>query len=522
MAGIDLSRRGLLLTVAAGGATLVAGRQAMAQMVFEDNPFQLGVASGDPLPDGFVIWTRLAPRPLEPDHGMPSQPVAVSWEVATEQGFGDSVVQKGDAVARPELGHAVHVEVGGLQPGRPYFYRFTAGRERSGTGRARTTPVVGTALAGVKFGIVGCQAYEAGHYTAHRKIAGEDLDFIYCYGDYIYEGRGNRTSGGMNPRENARSHIGGEVYTVTDYRQRYAQYKMDTDLQASHASAAWFTVWDDHEIDNNWVSDLDQDGTDPQIFALRQAAAIQAYYEHMPLRKSSFPRGSAMQLYRRAQYGNLLDLNLLDTRQFRTDQPCEDRFNSGCDGINDRTAQVLGEAQEAWLLSNLDRSEATWKVLAQQIMVMDLDRNPGEGYGVNTDSWAGYRVPRERLLRHIRDRRIANTVVLTGDEHQNYAGELYLDGRNPEGPPIATEFVATSISSGGDGQDQRPDQAAFLSANPQLKFRNSQRGYVVCDVTPERWQTEFKVLDQIQDRDGVLTTRETLAIEAGDPKLVKA
>ncbi len=522
MAGIDLSRRGLLLTVAAGGATLVAGRQAMAQMVFEDNPFQLGVAAGDPLPDGFVIWTRLAPRPLEPDHGMPSQPVAVSWEVATEQGFGNSVVQKGDAVARPELGHAVHVEVGGLLPGRPYFYRFTAGRERSGTGRARTAPALGAALAGVKFGVVGCQAYEAGHYTAHRKIAGEDLDFIYCYGDYIYEGRGNRVSGGMNPRENPRSHIGGEVYTVTDYRQRYAQYKMDTDLQASHASAAWFTVWDDHEIDNNWVSDLDQDGTDPQIFALRQAAAVQAYYEHMPLRKSSFPRGSAMQLYRRAQYGNLLDLNLLDTRQFRTDQPCEDRFNSSCDGINDRTAQVLGEAQEAWLLNNLDRSGATWKVLAQQIMVMDLDRNPGEGYGVNTDSWAGYRVPRERLLRHIRDRRITNTVVLTGDEHQNYAGELYLDGRNPEGAPIATEFVATSITSGGDGQDQRSDQAAFLSANPQLKFRNSQRGYVVCDVTPERWQTAFKVLDQIQDRDGVLTTRETLAIEAGDPRLVKA
>ncbi|PZO34327.1 MAG: alkaline phosphatase, partial [Alphaproteobacteria bacterium] len=390
------------------------------------------------------------------------------------------------------------------------------------TGRARTAPVPGSAIAGVKFGVVGCQAYEAGHYTAHRKIAGEDLDFIYCYGDYIYEGRGNRVSGGMNPRENLRSHIGGEVYTVTDYRQRYAQYKMDTDLQASHATAAWFTVWDDHEIDNNWVSDLDQDGTDPQIFALRQAAAVQAHYEHMPLRKSSFPRGSAMQLYRRAQYGNLLDLNLLDTRQFRTDQPCEDRFNSSCDGINDRAAQVLGEAQEAWLLNNLDRSEATWKVLAQQIMVMDLDRNPGEGYGVNTDSWAGYRVPRERLLRHIRDRRITNTVVLTGDEHQNYAGELYLDGRNPEGAPIATEFVATSITSGGDGQDQRSDQAAFLSANPQLKFRNSQRGYVVCDVTPERWQTAFKVLDQIQDRDGVLTTRETLAIEAGDPRLVKA
>ena len=261
---------------------------------------------------------------------------------------------------------------------------------------------------------------------------------------------------------------------------------------------------------------------DPAIFALRRAAAMQAYYEHMPLRRSAFPRGSAMQLYRRAQYGDLLDLNLLDTRQFRTDQPCEDRFNSSCDGVNALEAQVLGQAQEAWLLNNLDRSQATWKVLAQQIMVMDLDRNPGDDYGVNPDSWAGYRVPRERLLRHIRDRRIANTVVLTGDEHQNYAGELFLDGRNPEGAPIATEFVTTSISSGGDGVNQRPDMARIQSANSQLKFNNAQRGYVICDVTPERWQTEFKVLDQIHNRDGVLTTRTTLAIEAGDARLVAA
>ncbi len=517
-----LSRRSLMVGLGLGSVLSgVSTRASLAQAVFEDNPFQLGVAAGDPLPDGFVIWTRLAPRPLEPDHGMPSQPMAVTWEVATDASFG-TVARSGEAVARPELGHAVHVEVDGLEPGRPYFYRFTAGRERSSVGRAKTMPVRGAALDRVRFGVVGCQAYESGYYTAHRKIAAEDLDFIYCYGDYIYEGRGNRIYGTTSPQENPRVHIGGEVYTVTDYRQRYAQYKMDTDLQASHASAAWFTTWDDHEIDNNWVSDIDQDGTDPAVFALRQAAAMQAYYEHMPLRRSSFPRGSAMQLYRRAVYGDLLDLNLLDTRQYRTDQPCGDRFNTTCDGVNDRNAQVLGEAQEAWLLNNLNRSEATWKVLAQQIMVMDLDRDPGEGVGKNNDSWAGYRVPRERLLRHIRDRRIANTVVLTGDEHQNYAGELYIDGRSPEGEPIATEFVSTSISSGGDGQDARADQAAFLSANPQLKFRNSQRGYVVCDVTPERWQTEFKVLDQIQNRNGNLSTRQTMVVERGSARLQTA
>jgi alkaline phosphatase D len=249
---------------------------------------------------------------------------------------------------------------------------------------------------------------------------------------------------------------------------------------------------------------------------------MQAYYEHMPLRRSSFPRGSALQLYRRATYGNLLDVHLLDTRQFRTNQPCDDQFNAGCDGINDRNAQVLGEAQQAWLFDGLNRSQATWKTLAQQIMVMDLDRNPGDDYGVNPDSWAGYRVPRARLLQHIRDRRIDNVVVLTGDEHQNYAGELHIDGRNPEGAPIATEFVTTSISSGGDGIDQRPDMARIQAVNPQLKFNNAQRGYVICDVTPERWQTEFKVLDQIHDRNGVLTTRAKYAVEAGKAGLVSA
>ena len=515
-----LSRRMLLAGVGAG-SVVTLGRPALAQAVFEDNPFQLGVAAGDPLPDGFVIWTRLCPRPLEPDHGMPSQPMAVNWQVAADAGF-NTVVQSGEVVARPELGHAVHVEVEGLEPARQYFYRFTAGRERSGVGKAKTTPLAGAPTAQVKFGVVGCQAYESGLYTAHRKIAGEDLDFIFFYGDYIYEGRGNRIYGTTTPNENQRVHLGGEVYSVTDYRQRYAQYTMDTDLQASRQSAAWFCVWDDHEIDNNWVGDIDQDGTDPAVFALRKAAAMQAFYEHMPLRRSSFPRGSMMQLYRRAAYGDLLDVHLLDTRQYRSDQPCGDRFNAGCSDIDAREAEILGQAQEAWLYDGLNRSRTQWKTLAQQIMFMDLDRNSGDDYGVNPDSWAGYRVPRARLLNHIKDRRIDNVVVLTGDEHQNYAGELFIDGRNPDGAPIATEFVTTSISSGGDGVDQRPDMAAIQAANAQLKFNNAQRGYTIHDVTPERWQAEFKVLDQIHDRNGVLTTRAKFAIQPGDARLVSA
>jgi alkaline phosphatase D len=517
----SVSRRGLMLALGAGGVALGSGRQALADPVFAEYPFQLGVASGDPTPDGFVIWTRLAPRPLEPGYGMPSAPVPVRWEVGTDRGLSD-VVRRGEAIARPELGHAVHVEVEGLEPGRDYFYRFIAGAERTATGRAKTAPAAGATVTRSRFGVLGCQAWEQGFYTAHRRIAGEDLDFVYCYGDYIYEGRGSRTyTGSGGTVENPRQHIGGETYSLDDYRRRYAQYKMDADLQASHAAAAWFVTWDDHEVANNWVSAID-DGVPPEVFLLRRQAAAQAFYEHMPLRRSAFPRGAEMQLYRHAAWGDLLDLNFLDTRSHRSDQPCDDSWATTCAGVTDPAAQVLGEAQEQWLYRNLERSRAHWKVLAQQIMVMDLDRREGPEAGYNLDSWAGYRIPRQRLLDRLRDRRIRNTVVLTGDEHQNYAGELYVDSRNPEGAPVAAEFVTTSISSSGDGVDQRPDGRRYLADNPFLKFNNAQRGYVVCDVTPQAWRTEFKVLDKVSERNGTLTTRAVYAIESGDGRVVPA
>ncbi len=514
------SRRSLLLALGGGVAASGLARGALADPVWAEYPFQLGVAAGDPTSDGFVIWTRLAPRPLEIDHGMPSAPVPVSWEVATDRGF-NTVVRKGEAVARPELGHAVHVEVEGLQPGREHFYRFVSGAERSAVGRAVTAPAAGSAVARARFGVLGCQAYEQGFYTAHRKAAAENLDFVYCYGDYIYEGRGNRTyTGSGGTMENPRMHVGGECYSLDDYRRRYAQYKLDADLQASHASTAWYCTWDDHEIDNNWVDALDQDGTDPAVFMLRRQAAAQAFYENMPLRRSSFPRGSAMPLYRQASWGGLLDLHLLDTRQYRSDQPCDDAWATTCAGVDAAEAQVLGEAQEQWLYRGLDQSRAQWNVLAQQIMVMDLDRKEGPDVGYNLDTWAGYRIPRNRLLKRVQDRRMKNVVVLTGDEHQNYAGELHLNGRETAGAPIASEFVTTSISSSGDGQDQRADGRRYLADNPFLKFNNAQRGYAVCDVTPEAWRTEFKVLDKVSDKGGTLSTRATMVVQSGDARVL--
>ena len=524
-ARLTLSRRALLQSFGAAAVTafsMTAGTGALADPIFRTYPFQLGVASGDPAPDGFVIWTRLAPEPFETGYGMPAQPVEVRWEVASDDAFA-TIVRSGVAVARPELGHAVHVEVGGLSPARPYWYRFVAGRERSLAGRATTTPGIGASVDRVRFAVAGCQNYEQGYFSAHRRLAAEPVDFVFCYGDYIYEGRGSAI---RNTREgpiaNIRTHAGDEIYSLDDYRRRYAQYKMDADLQAAHAAAPWFVVWDDHEIDNNWVMGLDQDGTPAGAFALRRQAAMQAYYEHMPLRASAMPVGPAMQLYRRAAWGNLLDLNLLDTRQYRTDQPCGDKWATPCPTLARADAEMLGARQHDWLMRNLGASSARWKVLAQQVMVMDLDRSPGPEETVNLDSWAGYRVPREKLLRGLRDRRIGNAVILTGDEHQNYAGELHLDGRNPGARPIATEFVATSITSGGDGVDQRPDMVPIQAANPQLKFNNAQRGYLLCDVDRERWISDFKVLDRVSARDGVLTSRKRLAVVSGDVRLQDA
>jgi alkaline phosphatase D len=515
------TRRRLISRFGAAAGLLVAAPilagPSVAQVAFTRDPFRLGVASGEPLPDGFVIWTRLAPEPFEIGCGMPSSPVEVDWEVAEDDQFA-VIVRSGRTIAFPHLAHAAHVEVTGLSPGRPYWYRFRAGGATSPTGRARTTPEQGASVSRVRFGVAGCQNYEAGHYTAHRYLSQEEIDFVFCYGDYIYENAGRPPAADIRAATQS-LHYGGEIYSVDDYRRRYAQYKMDPNLQAAHAAHTWLAVWDDHETDNNWASVFDQGNTPPQLFALRRQAAAQAYYEHMPFRPSSFPSGVDMQIYRRLRYGDLLDMNLLDTRQYRSNQPCNDQ-GEGCMDVADPRAEFLGRPQEEWLLRGLSASSARWNAIAQQVMVMDLDRDPAaEKIRYNIDSWAGYRAARNRVLTGIADQRKDNVVVLTGDEHVAYAGELHLDGRSPGKSPIAVEFVATSITSSGDGQDMSDTARQVVAHNPQLKFLNQQRGYLVCDVTPERWESTFRVMDRVTTPGGTLSTRARFAVEARSRRL---
>ena len=504
--------------VAGAAATAFAAPAILrAQTIWRDYPFSLGVAAGDPSPDGFVIWTRLAPEPLGEHGGMAMAPMPVTWEVADDSRFA-SVVARGEAVARPELGHSVHVELSGLQPDRPYWYRFAAGGEQSFNGRARTLPATGSSPQALRFGVCGCQSYEDGYYTAYRHLAREELAFVYHYGDYIYEYRGGptRLSRGGALIASVREVEGDMLYDVADYRRRYAQYKSDPDLQRAHAAHAFFMTFDDHEIRDNWVQDID-DETPPEVFRTRRAMALQAWYENVPIRRASMPRNGEVAMRRAARFGDLVEFDFLDTRQFRSNQPCGDGFEQACPGVNDSSATVLGVEQEAWLERNLASRDTRWNCLAQQIMMMSLDRRTRDEPEkiLNLDTWAAYEVPRRRLLSRMRG--LDNVVVLTGDEHQNFAGLLH-DGDRP----VAAEFVATSISSGGDGQDLRPGSDRILAENPQLKFINDQRGYLACEVTPDEWRTHFMVMDRVSTPGGAINRRATITVPRGTPSLTVA
>ena len=502
-----MTRRELLAAMAA--LPLLAQTPSRAQTrtpKFSDYPFQLGVASGEPDPHGFVLWTRLAPKPLA-GGGMAGDDVQVDWQVAEDEQF-SKVVASGSQTARRELGHSVRLEVDGLDPDRWYFYRFRSGGEVSPVARARTTPLPHVTPAKLRFAFASCQHYETGYYTALRHMSNQSLDLVAHLGDYIYEGAGR--DGRL------RKHAGPEIVTLDDYRTRYAQYKSDSDLQAAHHACPWLVTWDDHEVDNNYADRISEepDVTVDQLLT-RRAHAYQAYFEHMPLRLYSRPVGHDMQLYRRAGFGRLAEFAVLDTRQYRTDQPCGDRNTVACDGVFDPKATLLGDRQEAWLNQTLQRSPAIWNVLAQQIMFGRADRDPGPDVTWSMDQWSGYDVPRKRLLSFLADERIRNPVVLTGDIHSNWVNDLKTDFDRPESPTVATEFVGTSISSGGDGVAVDDYVRAISDQNPFVRFFNKERGYVSCTVTPSEWRADYQVVKKVTVRDSPLVTRASFRVEEG-------
>lgn len=506
----QLSRRSFLRSSASLAVVPWTGSFALAAAArppkFSDHPFKLGVASGDPTPTGVVLWTRLAPDPLN-GGGMPPVNVAVKWEVADDEGM-KNVVKKGRAIATPQLGHAVHAEVNGLEPDRWYWYRFRVGKEVSRVGRTRTFPRRLAMPERLRFAFASCQHYETGLYTAYQHMAAEELDLVIHLGDYIYEKEG---SDGR-----VRKHTGPEITTLDDYRNRYALYRSDEHLQEAHAMFPWIVTWDDHEFDNNYA---DQVSEEPDVavadFLARRANAYQVYWESMPLRRSSVPRGPDMQLYRGIPFGRLAEFSVLDTRQFRSDQPNDDGLKPLNDAVRDPHATMLGKRQENWLMSNLIQSPAEWNVLAQQVMLTRVKYDLDSRQGYPMDMWAGYEVPRTRLLSFLKDRRVPNPVVLTGDVHKNFVGDLRIDFDDPE--TIATEFVGTSISSGGNGEQKPEYYDRLRSDNPLVKFFNGERGYVRCTLTPDEWRSDYQVVEYVDRPDAPLITRASFVLENGQP-----
>lgn len=493
-------------------------------------PFMLGVASGSPLPDAVVIWTRIVLDPLNAATMAPLA-LAVRWEMAEDEAF-RRIVAQGVASATPALAHSVHVDVTGLAPGRWYWYRFMLGDAVSPSGRTRTAPAPDTLPDKLRLAVASCQHWEFGAYGAHRHIAAAAPDLVAFLGDYIYEWGPYQL---QHPASAVRT---AESFTLDQYRARYAQYKSDPDLQAAHLAAPWIVTWDDHEVANDYGNERDERLS--ATFAQRRGAAYQAFYEHMPLRLA--PPGARgtrggftdMRIYQRYDWGRLARFHVLDDRQYRADHACPKPGRGGsnasswraCPALRDQGRTMLGDAQQAWLEEGLRSASARWNILAQQTLMAQSSQvalaPDGDGR-FWTDGWDGYPMARERLFDALQASRASNPLVLSGDVHTFYAAELRRNPMRPvssSNPLLATEFCGTSITSSSRPQ-ARTEQ--YVAMNPQLKYgRSDKRGFMLLEVTPSQTTTVFQGLDDVHDRQSGLATLASFTVRDGRPGLLRA
>ena len=410
-------------------------------------------------------------------------------------------------MASPALGHSVHVEVKGLEPGQTYWYQFRAGKEVSPIGRTRTAPAINSSPDPINFAFASCQDWQNGFYSAHRHLADENLDFVIFLGDYIYEGAAKPFA--------LRQHAGGQCRTLNDYRNRYALYKSDPDLQKAHTVFPWIVTWDDHELVNNYANLHTTNNEAIDQFKQRRAAAYQAYYEHMPLRRSSLAKDAQMQLYRRFSFGDLATFNLLDTRQYRSDQPCGDGAKPRCQEAMAESATMMGERQEQWLYQGLKDSTTHWNVIAQQTMMAQYNLSPGLEMGVfNMDQWDGYVAARKRLMSFVEENKPSNLVVITGDLHSSWVNELKSDFDSPTSTRLGTEFVGPSISSNFPAQYETAISLT-RAANPHTRyFEGTRHGYVRCQITRNKWRSDYRVVSSVRDPDASVSTMASFIVES--------
>ncbi|MBM7173122.1 alkaline phosphatase D family protein [Streptomyces sp. G44] len=485
----------------------------------KDDPFTLGVASGDPLPSSVLLWTRLAPAPYQPGGGLPKERVTVHWELAHDARF-RRVARRGTVTAHPEFNHTVHVEADHLESGRRYYFRFKTGRWVSPTGRTRTAPAPGSRPGALTLAAVSCQAYHDGYFTAYKHLAQDDVDVVFHLGDYLYEYAVNATGGARDYTDRTLpAHFNKETVTLEDYRLRYALYKSDPDLRAAHAAHPFVVTWDDHETENNYADHIDENGNPPAEFLLRRAAAYRAYWENLPLRRPQLPKGPDAQLYRRLTWGRLAQFDILDTRQYRSDQAYGDKAHAPGPETDDPKRTITGAAQERWLIDGWRRSRALWNVVPQQVTFSQRKLDLTAQAKLSMDAWDGYRASRQRVLAGARSAGLENLMVLTGDVHVGYAFDIKADFDDPSSRTLGTEIVATSIASGKDGADKPANWDTYTKANPHLKFYNGRRGYVTVGLGRESARADFKTLSSVTTPGAPIRTAASFVTEAGDPGL---
>lgn len=508
---MSISRRRFLSTgLGSAGLLLAPTWPLRAQSVrYSSDPFSLGVASGYPEPDAVTLWTRLAPVPMEPGGGMLPAAVLVDWEVAEDERF-RRVVRSGSTWATPDWAHAVHVDVTGLRPGRAYWYRFTAGDARSPVGRTATAPATGADVHRLVIGVASCQYYERFNWAAYNDMADGGLDLIVHVGDYIYEQRG-RLADAMNGL--VRSHDLPEAHTLDDYRQRHALYKLDPLLQAAHAACPWLVTWDDHDVDDNYAGARSENNDDPAWFLARRANAYRAFYEHMPMPRQHVPFGPYQRMHTSRSFGSLVDLFMLDGRQYRSERACGGGRVSNCDAVFDTNRTMLGAAQELWLDQSLASASGRWTLMAQGVVFAHQDTARGEGVSYWAEDWNAYAAPRQRLMDGLAVHGTRNPVVLSGDIHAFQVNDVHAKPGDFDSPVAATEFVTTSISSGG------PEQSlvdTWLAENPNLRYaRGDLRGYLRLTLTPESLRADLVAVDDPRRADSATHTAASFEVEDG-------
>ncbi len=529
-------RRRTVVKAAAATAVLAAPLAAAWPAGAAEAPaFLHGVASGDPLPDGILLWTRVTPtEEATPGSGL-GPDVEVAWTVAKDKAF-TTVVAKGSVTATAASDHTVKADVRGLAPATDYWFRFSAGGTDSPAARTRTAPAADAAVTNLRFGVVSCANWEAGWFSSYRHLAARgDLDAWLHLGDYIYEyGTGEYGTRDTVVRQHAPTH---EILTLADYRIRHGKYKTDPDLQALHAVAPVVAIWDDHEFANDaWSGGAENhtEGTEG-AWSARQAAAKQAYFEWMPVRTAT-----AGTTYRRLRFGKLADLSLLDLRSFRSQQ-----VGVGSGSVDDPNRTITGRAQLDWLKAGLKSSDTTWRLVGNSVMISpfaigsltaDLLRPlaellglPKEGLGLNPDQWDGYTDDRRELLAHLRSNAIRNTVFLTGDIHMAWANDVPVDaGTYPLSASAATEFVVTSVTSDNlDDILKVPEGTVTALAAPVIQLANrhvhwvdtDRHGYGVLDITAERAQMDYYVLSDKTKQNATSTWARSYRTRTGTQKV---